>query len=125
MNQDQKGSLLLRKSIDKKNIEQTEQILREIVLRNSKKKSLKKSRMRQISLITICLFTITISYNLFTRKHFKLNNFKNIPTDQSTIKVINKHDYMIVRLEDGIWIKINKNDGSYKQVFIDSTIVSE
>ena len=117
---EEKILLNLQDSLKNENFEQGGKLLEELVAYRSNIDNKRKSIIQKATLVTTCLFIFTISYNVFQRDF-------HVTTPQEPIqkpeRVINLPDKIRVRLKD-FWIEIDKHDGSYQRIFIDSTIAS-
>ena len=115
-----KEAELIYKSIQKNNINQTERLLAEITSKSKVKKA--KVRFKTFTLAAACSLILILS-TFPSNNSFELKEYRHLKTKEK--KVINKPDVIQIKMKEGYWLEVNKKDGSYQKIYIDSTILNE
>ena len=114
-----KEAELIYKSIQKNNIDQTERLLSEMTSKSENKKI--KVSFKTFTLVTACSLILILS-TFPSNKSFQLKEYRHPKIQEK--KIINKPDVIQIKMK-GYWLEVNKKDGSYHKIYIDSTILSK
>ena len=115
------GFLLLSKAIKKDKEGQTQKLVYTLSQKISKEKKTKKTPRTLILTMGVLVLGIgsLVYHYQFDNQGFQAKNLQGI--EKKPKQVINKPDFILVRLNDGFWFEINKQNGKYRKVFIDSS----